>query len=176
MTVLVLGTASLSVAASPAISGPARVDDRAQRVAPTFDAELTPEQRAVVEMVTLVNIERGNRGLPVLRLDDRASAAARAHAADMASMRLMQHVGSDGSDGGIRLTRAGYAWSSWGENIGAGFVDPGTLFTAWMNSEGHRANLLGDFTDVGVGVVATADGVPYWSLLVARALDVPASS
>ena len=162
-----VGTASLAVAASPDISAPAQVHDRAQRATPAPDAALTPEQRAVVEMATLVNVERGERGLPLLRLDERASAAARAHAADMATMRLMQHVGSDGSDGGDRLARAGFAWSAWGENIAAGFVDPRTLLAAWMNSEGHRANLLGDFTDVGVGVVATADGVPYWSLLVA---------
>ena len=166
---LVLGTASLTVAASSTIHQPARVADRAHRLTPTFEPELTPEQRAIVELADLINIERGRRGLPFLRLDDRVSAAARAHAADMATVRRMQHLGSDGSDGGARLTRAGYGWTIWGENIGAGFLDPTTLFTSWMKSSDHRSNLLGDFSEIGIGVVATPDGVPYWSLLVARA-------
>lgn len=166
---LVIGTATLTVAASPSLQVPARVGDRAQRLSPTNEHELSPEARAIVEMVALVNHARAERGLAPLTLDDRASAAARAHAADMAAMGSMQHVGSDGSDGGDRLDRAGFAWTSWGENIAAGFLDPATLLTGWMNSGPHRANLLGAFTTVGVGVVATADGVPYWSLLVATA-------
>lgn len=166
-SVAVLGVASIA-AASSSIEQPARVDDRALRLSPTLEPELTPEERAIVELVTYVNIERGNRGLPFLLLDEQASAAARGHAAEMAATRRMRHLGADGSDGGIRLTRSGYEWESWGENIGAGFQDPLTLVTSWMNSRDHRFNLLGDFTDIGVGVVATPDGVPYWSLLVAR--------
>lgn len=168
-----MGTASLAVAASPVLQTPASVFDRAQRLNPTFEEELTPEERATVEMVTMINVERGSRGLPFLRLDDRMTRAALAHAADMAANRRMQHLGTDGSDGGMRLTEEGYVWSSWGENIGAGFVDPRTLFTSWMNSDTHRFNLLGDFTDIGVGAVATPDGVPYWALLVARSPYVP---
>lgn len=164
-----IGVASLAGAASPGIDSPARVADRAQRLAPTADTDLSPEQRAIAEMVALINIERTSHGLASLRLDDRASAAAHAHAADMASMGRMQHTSSDGSDGGDRLSRAGFVWTSWGENIGAGFHDPTALFTAWMNSTNHRLNLLGNFTEVGVGVVTGSDGVPYWSLLVATA-------
>jgi uncharacterized protein YkwD len=170
---LVVGTASLAAAASSTIARPAEVADRALRLSPTFEPDLTPGQRVVAEMVALVNIERGRRGLPFLRLDDQLSAAARVHAADMASMRRMQHVGSDGSDGGIRLSRTGFVWSSWGENIGAGFTDPAVLFESWLNSPDHRANLLGDFTEIGVGVVATSDGVPYWALLVAGSRYLP---
>lgn len=170
---VVLGTTSLAVASSATIDQPARVGDRAQRLAPTFEPEFTPEQRAIAEMVDLINIERGHRGLPFLQLDDRMSTAARAHAADMAALRRMQHLGSDGSDGGLRLTRAGFVWISWGENLGAGFVDPATLFTSWMNSESHRTNVLGDFSEIGIGVVATVDNVPYWSLLVASSPYLP---
>lgn len=166
---LLVGVASLAGAASPGIDAPARVADHAQRLASAADTDLAPEERAVAEMVALINVERSNRGLPRLRLDDRISAAARAHAADMVSMGRLQHTGSDGSDGGDRLTRAGFVWTGWAENIGAGFFEPSVLFTAWMNSANHRSNLLGDFTDVGAGVVTGADGVPYWSLSVASA-------
>lgn len=165
---VVLGTASLAAATSIAIDGPAHVTIRARRLNPTFEPDLTPEQRAVVETVNLVNHERGTRGLPPLRLDDRAAAAARSHAVDMAASATMRHVGSDGADGGDRLAAAGYEWSSWAENLGAGFVDPRTLVAVWMDSSGHRSNLLGDFADIGVGVEASAEGILYWSLLVAR--------
>lgn len=168
MAGLVVGTASFSAAASPTLWAPAQVADRAQRLSPSFEPELTPEERAIVELVDLVNLERSARGLQRLRLDDRATAAARAHAAEMASTGTMQHAGVDGSDGGVRLTRAGFDWVAWGENLGAGFYDPDTLVSAWMGSAFHRDNLLGPFTAIGVGVVARADGAPYWSVLVAR--------
>lgn len=166
--VVAVGSASLAVGASPAIQQPARVGDQALRVAPSYEPDLTPEQRAIVDLVDLINVERARRGLPNLHLTDLISAAARVHATDMAATRRMRHAGSDGSDGGTRLTRVGYAWSSWGENIGAGFRDPAELFTAWMNSGSHRDNLLGNFSEVGIAVVTASDGVPYWSLLLAN--------
>lgn len=167
--VMALATASLSSAATSRIDGAADVGDRAERLTLSYEEDLTPEERAVTEMVTLVNIERGNRGLPFLHVDDQVEAAALAHAADMAAMRQMRHLGSDGSDAGVRLERAGYVWTAWGENIGAGFLDPAPLVAAWLSSPEHRKHLLGDFQHIGVGAVATADGVPYWSLVVANA-------
>lgn len=164
---LVLGSAALTSAATPAIGEAARVSDRAQRVSLPDGPDVSPEERAVVELLSIVNVERGNRGLPILHADDRLMAAAAAHSADMAAMRRMQHVGSDGSDAGTRLTREGFAWSSWGENVGAGFLEPRSLFDAWYASPQHRRHLLGDFEYIGIGVVATPDGVPYWTLVVA---------
>lgn len=141
--------------------------DRAERLNAPTGAELTPEQRAVTEMIRLVNAERTRRGLPAFVAHDQVATAARAHAADMAAMKSMQHDGSDGSDGGDRLTRAGFDWWTWAENIGAGFYDPSVLFEAWMNSPGHRANILSDLRYIGVGAVASSDGVPYWALVLA---------
>jgi uncharacterized protein YkwD len=163
---LLVGMASLAVAASASIA-PASVSDRAWRVSPPDEPPLDPSQRAAADMIALVNVERGERGLPFVYPDPRVAAAAEAHAGDMAANRRMQHSGSDGSDAGLRLQRAGYAWSDWGENIGAGFVEPKALFDAWMNSPAHREHLIGDFRDIGVGAAATPDGVVYWSLVVA---------
>lgn len=169
---LTLGTASLAAGASSSLDAPASVFHRARRIRPS-QPDLTAEDQAIVDMVTLINIERGSRGLPFLHVDDRVNEAAHAHAADMAAMGEMQHTGSDGSDGGTRLTRAGFEWSTWAENIGAGFFDARTLFDTWMSSDGHRSNILGDFSAVGVGVVATSEGLPYWSLLVASEAYAP---
>lgn len=140
---------------------------RADRVDPPPAADLTPEQRAAFAMVELVNAERARHGLPAMAWDDRAGAAAHAHAADMAANRVMQHAGTDGSDAGDRLHRFGFDWVKWAENIGAGFHDADSLFAAWMDSSGHRQNILGDFRVIGVGAVAASDGAPYWSLVVA---------
>jgi uncharacterized protein YkwD len=167
VALVALGGASLTYAAVGQIDRPAAVDSAAVRIDPPDDAGLTPEQRAAFAMVELVNAERSRRGLRVLTWDDRVGAAAAAHAADMAAHRRMGHEGSDGSDAGDRLRRAGFDWTTWGENVGAGFTTAPPLFDAWMGSPGHRAHLLGDFRYVGVGAVAAVDGTPYWALVVA---------
>lgn len=172
LTAVVVGTASLAVAAPSSIRAPASVDDVARRMAPSSEPDLAAEQRAIDELLVLINTVRAERGLPFLRLDGQASTAARTHAADMASMRRMQHIGSDGSDGGLRLTRAGYPWTTWGENLGGGFGEPAALVDAWMASESHNSNLLGDFIDVGIGVVATWDGIPYWCVVFASTVPI----
>ena len=100
-----------------------------------------------------------------MRWDDRASSAASVHAHDIAAMGAVVHLGSDGSDGGQRLTRAGVSWSSWGEALGAGFNEARSLVDAWLASPGHRAVLFGSFTRVGAGVATSAGGTPYWALV-----------
>ena len=60
-----------------------------------------------------------------------------------------------------RADYVGYALSSLGENIAFNYSDPGTVMTGWMNSPGHRANILnGDYTEIGVGVARDAAGAP----------------
>ena len=65
----------------------------------------------------------------------------------------MSHDGSDGSDVGDRLDRVGYAWRTYGENVAWNQQTPAAVMDAWMNSPGHRANILNcSFTEIGVGV------------------------
>jgi uncharacterized protein YkwD len=64
---------------------------------------------------------------------------------------------------------AGYASGTWGENIAAGQRTPAEVVSSWMNSEGHRANILNSqFTEIGIGMVPSGDGTPYWTLVFAR--------
>ena len=93
--------------------------------------------------------------------------AATGHSEEMAANRLMRHEGNDGSNTGVRLRRAGFDWSTWGENLGAGQVEPGPLFTAWFESPPHRPQLLGDYRYIGIGVAAAQDGTLYWTMDVA---------
>jgi uncharacterized protein YkwD len=90
---------------------------------------------------------------------------AAAHSADQAARKTMSHTGSDGSNAGQRLTRLGVTWSSWGENVGAGFNDPATLLQAWLASPTHRPTVLSTtYTRIGTGVATASDGTRYWTM------------
>ena len=112
----------------------------------------------------LVNRERRRRGLRALRAERRLALAARRHAGDMVRHSYFAHNSRSGARFTSRIARAGYlrGAASWraGENIawGAGHRStPRRIVRAWMNSPGHRANILnGGFRDLGVGVVAGA--------------------
>jgi uncharacterized protein YkwD len=136
----------------------------AHRVAPPPMPPVPPELRAQYQLLDLINAERARNRLPALTWHDRVAAAAQAHSADMAAHHTMQHAGSDGSNTGDRLHAAGFDWVSYAENVGAGFVDPTTLFEAWLGSDAHRHNMLGGYTFAGIGVAAASDGTLYWTL------------
>lgn len=117
----------------------------------------------------LTNLERTNRGLPRLGFSGPLTNACQVHANDMAAMRRMTHTGSDGSNGGTRARRYGFAWSTWGENIAAGYTSSQSLVAAWMNSAGHRANILSrNFTYMGIGLQRGGNNVNYFCMLLAR--------
>ncbi|MEU4479514.1 CAP domain-containing protein [Micromonospora sp. NPDC023966] len=114
------------------------------------------------EVVELVNQERAKAGCKALTIDDKLMLAAQRHSQDQADHKTMSHDGSDGSDVGDRLDRVGYAWRSYGENVAWNQQSPAAVMDAWMNSSGHRANILNcSFTEIGVGV-ARSNG-PYWT-------------
>jgi uncharacterized protein YkwD len=96
---------------------------------------------AEAEVTRLVNIQRANAGCGALRVDDRLTAAARAHSRDMVDRDYFGHTSPDGKGPGDRAAAAGYPrWS--GENIAAGYPTPQAVVDGWMNSAGHKANIL----------------------------------
>lgn len=104
-------------------------------------------------ILELVNTERTSRGFTALARNDQLDDAAVAQATDMRDNKFFDHTGSDGSNVGTRATAAGYTWSAIGENIGSGSVSPEAMMDLWMNSDGHRANILSpNFTELGVGI------------------------
>ena len=113
----------------------------------------------------LVNEERTKRGLRPLVVSTQLDAAARAHSTDMDRQNYFSHTSKNGDSLVTRIRRTGYLNGSvsWvvGENIGWGsgsYATPSSMVRRWMNSSGHRANILkGSFRDVGVGI---ARGVP----------------
>ena len=129
------------------------------------DAARYPGRR----VVALVNVRRVEAGLRPVRLHLDIHTAARKHSADQARMNRMTHIGSDGSNAGQRISREGYRWSAWGENVAMGYPTPRAVVRAWMHSPGHRANILTrSFRHIGVGVRRSSNGTIYWTLDLAR--------
>ena len=118
-------------------------------------------------ILQLVNAERASQGLSSLTRNAQLDAAALAHATDMRNNNFFAHTGSDGSSPSDRVTTAGYAWTKTGENIGQGSVSPEDMMDLWMNSTGHRANILDpDFTEIGIGV--DDQGTTLWVQVFGR--------
>ncbi|MFE1715580.1 CAP domain-containing protein, partial [Streptomyces sp. NPDC058728] len=114
-------------------------------------------------VLSLVNKERAAAGCGPLAANAKLSAAARAYSDTMARSGVMSHTGPDGSTMTSRVEAAGYKWSRLGENIARGQADAASVMNSWMNSSGHRANILNcDFREIGIGV-HKGDGGPWWT-------------
>jgi uncharacterized protein YkwD len=104
------------------------------------------------EVLDLTNAARRNQGCGPLSLDDSLVEAAGKHASDMVRRHYMDHTTPDGQGPGDRMAAAGWHGSGWGENIAAGYDSAQKVFAAWMNSDGHRANILNcKFDKIGIG-------------------------
>jgi uncharacterized YkwD family protein len=114
------------------------------------------------QVVELVNIERQKNGLAPLALDSSISNVARIKSKDMSDNNYFAHQSPTYGSAGDMLTQHGIRYSAWGENIAAGQRTPEEVVSAWMNSPGHRANILAShFTKIGVGYVN--NGRPHWT-------------
>jgi uncharacterized protein YkwD len=112
--------------------------------------------------------DRPYRAVGTVRLNALLSAAAQAHAADMAAHSHFAHEGRDGSSPADRATRAGYRWRSIGENIASGMTTPEAAVEGWLKSPPHCANLMApQFTEMGVAfaVDRTSKAGIYWGQL-----------
>ena len=99
----------------------------------------------------LLNAQRSSRGLSGLSEDARLSQAAAAHARDMATNGYFSHTSLDGTTFDQRARRAGYSCIA-AENIAEGQRTEAAVMSAWMNSAGHRANILNPrYREFGIG-------------------------
>lgn len=104
------------------------------------------------EVIQLTNQFRQENGLDPLNFDPQLATAAQNHSQDMAIQDFFSHTGLNGSNIGDRVDATGYDFSTAGENIAAGYSTAERVVDGWINSDGHRANLLNpDFTEIGVG-------------------------
>ena len=114
-------------------------------------------------VIQLTNEARAKYGCAGVRSESRLTTAARVHSVDMVKRNYFSHVSPDGTTFVTRAKAAGYT-SPIGENIAWGYRTPDAVVGAWMNSSGHRANILNcKAKAVGVGAVYSANGTPYYS-------------
>lgn len=105
------------------------------------------------QMLAGVNRLRAEAGVPPLVEDPRLDAAAQEHAEDMLARGYYDHQSPEGRQVGDRVRAEGYSWRVVAENLAAGHVSVDSALDAWMQSSGHRANLLRpNFTDFGFGL------------------------
>lgn len=113
------------------------------------------------EVLRLVNIEREAEGLAAYTLDETLCAAANVRAKELVTS--FSHTRPDGTDPFTVLDSYNYQSTSLGENIAAGQATPEAVVKAWMDSEGHRANIMSkSFTKMGVGYYESSSGYRYY--------------
>ncbi|MCA9318822.1 hypothetical protein KDA06_04235 [Candidatus Saccharibacteria bacterium] len=104
-------------------------------------------------LLASTNSERASNGYSSLQLNTQLNAAATAKARDMAINDYWAHVSPTGITPWYWFSNAGYSYATAGENLAYGFTTSGETITGWMNSPGHRANILNaNFQEVGFGI------------------------
>lgn len=123
------------------------------------------------DVVRYTNDARVRNGLPALRENAQLMEAARIHAQQMASAQRLDHTISSARYPTMqsRLEAAGYLYANAAENIAWNQSNPQSAVTTWMNSSGHRANILDpQLTEIGTAMARSSKGEPYWIQVFGR--------
>lgn len=132
--------------------------DQKDTTATKADSSLNAFEQEVVE---LTNKERAKQGLKALSVDSKLSKSARAKSQDMKDKNYFSHTSPTYGSPFDQMKQFGITYKTAGENIAQGQRSPQEVVTAWMNSEGHRANILNkNYTHIGVGYVKSGN---YWT-------------
>ncbi|MER5947866.1 CAP domain-containing protein [Streptomyces sp. NPDC001904] len=151
-------TATKPRSASPSAPAPAKTSAPVARAATTT----SDEAAAAAQVLTLVNQERAKVGCSPVTADSSLAALASDFSEDMAARNFFDHTDPDGATPWDRAKKAGIT-NLGGENIARGQANAQSVMDAWMNSEGHKANILNcDFKTLGVGVHFGSGG-PWWT-------------
>ncbi|HUR08256.1 MAG TPA: CAP domain-containing protein [Nonomuraea sp.] len=129
---------------------------------PSTDAVGTAEEN---EVVRLTNAERAKGGCQPLKHDAQLRKAAFGHSSDMATKNYFSHTSQDGRSFLDRIRAAGFTGGTgWAENIAMGQPTPASVVTGWMNSAGHKANIMNcKYNLIGVGAAKNSRGQIYWT-------------
>ncbi len=148
----VLGGAGLVACGDSGAGGPCAPTEDWDAMSTEFEEEvllLVNEARAAG-----ANCGSGGSFAPTsaLSMQPQLRCAARMHSRDMARRDFFDHTNPDGEGPQPRIERAGYEWSTWGENIAFGYPSPEAVMDGWMGSDGHCSNIMNpNFTEIGVG-------------------------
>ncbi|MEU0057299.1 CAP domain-containing protein [Streptomyces sp. NPDC006334] len=163
-----------SPSASPSTEKPTTAPTKqARKSAPSKPASKSPgrssaavavssEVQAAAEVLALVNEERSKVGCSPVAANSSLASLAQAFSVDMANRNFFDHTDPSGASPWDRAAKAGIT-DLGGENIARGQADAAAVMQAWMDSPGHRANILNcDFKTLGVGVHLGSGG-PWWT-------------
>ncbi|WP_176391845.1 CAP domain-containing protein [Marininema halotolerans] len=130
-----------------------------------YDALNVPnlEESLRVQNFDLVNAVRVREGLTPYIWDDKIAGTAQDHSEDMATNNFYSHVNKNGEGVADRVKQDGISFKVVGENIAMLPRSAIYVHEGWMNSSGHRSNILGSYQYIGVGVAANRGGNLYWT-------------
>lgn len=152
-----VGTSEI-IAANPQIKNPDLIYPGDRLVIPALDTSVRAYEQ---EVIRLVNVERAKAGLKALTEDWELSRVARYKSQDMHDLRYFSHTSPTYGSPFDMMKAFGIRYRTAGENIAMGYRTPAAVVQGWMNSPGHRANILNaSYTKIGVGYVASGN---HWT-------------
>ena len=147
------------ISANPQIKNPALIYPGQKITIPTVTT--TAQEN---EVIRLVNVQRSKAGLQLLKTNWQLCRVARYKSADMANKGYFAHNSPTYGTPFQMMESFGLRFSAAGENIAYGQRTPAEVMNGWMNSPGHRNNILSpSFTEIGVGLAKNKSGVCYWT-------------
>jgi uncharacterized protein YkwD len=144
----------------PATSTPAPAPTRA-----VLGPIATPMPAVENDVLNQTNAARVANKCAPLTMEPHLLTAARLHSADMAQNNYFDHIGLDHLGPDARMKAAGYDISAgWAENIAEGYQTADAVMAAWLNSAGHRGNILNcAMRSIGIGIARAPNGTLYWT-------------
>jgi uncharacterized YkwD family protein/spore coat assembly protein SafA len=148
------------ISANPQIKNPNLIYPGQKINIPKIDDVKSQEN----EVIRLVNVERAKYGLPALKANWQLSRVARYKSQDMVDKGYFSHTSPTYGSPFKMMESFGIRFSAAGENIAMGMRTPAEVMNAWMNSSGHRNNILNNsFNEIGVGLAKDSKGRQYWT-------------
>lgn len=155
------------ISANPNIKNPALIYPGQKINVPSIDDIKAQES----EVIRLVNVERSKKGLQTLKANWQLSRVARYKSQDMVDKNYFSHTSPTYGSPFRMMESFGVRYSAAGENIAMGQRTPAEVMNAWMNSPGHRNNILSpSFTEIGVGLAKGQNGRYYWTQMFIKPL------
>jgi uncharacterized YkwD family protein/spore coat assembly protein SafA len=157
------------IQANPSIKNPNLIYPGQKLTVPNIDDVKAWEN----EVIRLTNAERSKAGLPALAGNWQLSRVARYKSQDMATKGYFSHQSPTYGSPFDMMESFGLKFSAAGENIAYGQRTPQEVVTAWMNSPGHKANILSrSYSQIGVGLYKTNSGVCYWTQMFMQPTNI----
>ncbi len=153
------------IEANPQIKNPAMITVGQKDNIPNID----DVKKLEAEVARLVNVERSKKGLPALKMNWELSRVARYKSQDFIKKNYFAHQSPTYGSPFDMMENFGVRFTAAGENIAKGQPTPAAVMNSWMNSAGHRGNILGaNYNQIGVGVAKDSKGSLYWTQMFIR--------